>query len=188
MKAILLVASILALAAMPSVAQQAAKANSPAASHFVPTGECPAHLTAHQQGSGQAVWTIALEDAGKPAQSGDGPPPETGVHVNLQLPRGAELSHVRLMVSFVPPGVRAYPVPAARFTSTRPAEQKKTFELSAPDGTDREVEGDLLVGRSFLIKRVHLLELTYADGRVWRAPREDACSIEPNRFLLIHQP
>jgi hypothetical protein len=64
-----------------------------------------------------------------------------------------------------------------------PQEKAKTFNL------DREaamrVGGDLLVGPAATITRVHLMSATFADGSVWHASSEDACSIVPSKFMLV---
>jgi hypothetical protein len=65
----------------------------------------------------------------------------------------------------------------------QPQERAKTFNL------DREaamrIGGDLLVGPAATITRVHLVSATFADGSVWHAPSDDACTVVPSRRMLV---
>jgi hypothetical protein len=137
---------------------------------------CPGVLSARRQSAGGTVWTVAREDSARPGIRGQAG--NAGVHVALKSARGA-LREVELSVSYLAPGARVMPVGAAAPKDVL----KKTFELSA-DG-ETSVDGDLLVGPAFNITRVHLLSATFANGSVWRAPSEDACSVAPDRFLPV---
>jgi hypothetical protein len=138
---------------------------------------CPAGvLRAHQRTAGGMVWTIAREDSNDLAftkRQG-----RSGVHVELKSAKGP-LRQIELSVSYLAPGARVMPVGA---TDSKD-ELKKTFTLSGDGETN--VEGNLLVGPAFEITRVHLMSATFADGSVWRARDEDACSVKPDRFLLV---
>lgn len=135
---------------------------------------CPGVLSARQQ-SAVTMWTVSREDAKDTsfAKKRGG----SGIHVDLKSSRGA-LREIELSVSYIAPG--------ARVMTVAPDEKdvrEKTFDLSVDGLTD--VDRDLLVGPAFQITRVHLISATYADGQVWNATSEDACSIAPDRLLLV---
>jgi hypothetical protein len=160
---------------------QQGRASKAQASRYVIVGEgCPGQLKAQQQSIGGAtMWVTALEDKDKKDLTHA--PSSMGVHVEFESAktpaRSAELS-----VSYMAAGMRVMPVtPGA--SAKGPQELKKTFALAAED-KDR-VEGDLMVGPASMIKDVHLISVTFADGSVWRAPNENACTIEPNRVLPV---
>jgi hypothetical protein len=145
---------------------------------------CPGQLQARQQATGGAVvWTTALEDqSDKTAWTAR--PSGLGIHVEFAGVKTA-VKAMELRVSYLPLGLRRMPLDTTlrNTVAESPQERAKTFDL------DREaamqIGGDLLVGPAAMITRVHLVSATFADGSLWRAPDEDACTIEPNRWLLL---
>jgi hypothetical protein len=161
---------------------QAAGASTAQATKYVIVGEgCPGQLKARTAttGAGTVLWTTALEDKDKKDPSKA--PGSMGVHVEFEGVR-VEARSVELRVSYLSPGMRVMPVTPGT-SAKEPQELKKTFALAAED-KDR-VEGDLMVGPASMIKDVHLISVTFADGSVWRAPNDSACTIEPNRVLPV---
>ena len=142
--------------------------------------KCPGAFRAdqHDVGGARTVWTVAFEDRDKRdkwwPESGS-----MGVHVvfqNLQTPtRSLEFS-----VSYLPPRVRVTPAASDRQSAQ---EMKKSYTLAVRDKVS--VQGDLLVGPASAVTRVHLISATFADGSVWRAASDDACSVEPSRVLAV---
>jgi len=147
------------------------------ASRYVIEGPgCPGALRAqHQPTMGKTIWTVALEDKNKKDQGRA--PASMGLHVVFESartqPRSAELS-----VSYLPLRLKAMPI-----ESDKAQELKKTFALAAED-KDR-LDGDLMVGPAATITRVHLMSVTFADGSVWHAPSEDACSVAPALYMPV---
>lgn len=139
--------------------------------------KCPGRLWANQHvvGGQRTIWTTSLEEKDKHPLAVLG---TMGVHVVFQgaetRPRTLELS-----VSYLPAGSRQ----ARAADGKGPQELKKNYALGG-DGKLR-VEGDLLVGAASTVTRVHLLSATFADGSVWHASSEGACSVEPNRVLSV---
>jgi hypothetical protein len=151
-------------------------------SQYVVTGSaCPGQLQARQQATGGAtVWTTALEDQKDKA---DGKPNGLGVHVDFQGAKTA-IKTLELRVSYEPLGLKRMPVtPGTNGFAGSTPEREKNFNL------DREaamrVDADLLVGPAATITRVHLMSATFADGSVWHAPTQNACSVVPSRIVLV---
>ncbi len=146
-------------------------------------GACPGALRASQQATGGAMeWTTALED--QKDEVAHGRPQGLGVHVDFQGTRTA-VKALELRVSYEPLGLKRLPVaPGTNGFVNNATEREKNFNL------DREaamrVDADLLVGPAATITRVHLLSATFADGSVWRAPSDDACSVVPKRVVLVN--
>lgn len=163
-------------------AQQAKISAGTPASDFAGANLCPGHLWAREGARPETQWTRSLEDKSGP---GFAPAPgSTGLHVALSAaPR--DLREMDLAVFFVPPGARLLGVRG--LSGEQIPEQKKTFRLVATTNAARSLDGDLLVGPSFEIQRVHLLSVTYKDGSVWRAASESVCSIVPDRLLPVAQ-
>lgn len=139
--------------------------------------KCPGAFRAdqHDVGGARTVWTVAFEDQNKKDQwwpaSGS-----MGVHVVFQDARVATRT-LEFSVSYLPPGVRA------GSDASSAQELKKNYSLPIRDKV--LVQGDLLVGPASAVTRVHLVSATFADGSVWHAASDDACSIEPNRVIAV---
>ncbi|HEX5283039.1 MAG TPA: hypothetical protein VFW30_02880 [Bryocella sp.] len=144
--------------------------------------ECPGALRASQQATGGGtVWTTALEDR-KDSLAKTMPPHGLGVHVQF-----ADLTAVRMLelrVTYEPLGLKRMPVELGTngFASAM-TEREKNFNVDREAAT--LVDADLLVGPAATITRVYLLSARFADGSVWRASTPDACSVVPNRFMLV---
>lgn len=139
--------------------------------------KCPGWLRAdqHTVGGQRILWTFALEDKDKKDQwwpiLGS-----LGVHVAFQGPETRTRS-LEFSVSYLPPGVRS--------TGREGSAQllKKSYVLT---GDEKErLEGNLLVGSASTVTRVQLVSATFADGSVWHAASDGACSVEPNRVIPI---
>ena len=142
--------------------------------------ECPGALRARQQATGgAAIWTTALED---PYVS-TARPRGLGIHVDFQTTKTVKALELRL--SYLPLGLHRMEVTPA-FTNTmatQPQERTKTFNLDREAAT--RIDANLLVGPAATITRVHLVSATFADGTVWHAPSDDACSVVPDRFMEV---
>lgn len=142
---------------------------------------CPGALQARQQAiGGDMIWTTAFGDQIATAPSRQG----LGIHVEFENTKTA-VKALELRVDYLPLGLHELQV-AQTFTNTAPTpprERTKTFHL------DREaamfIGADLLIGPAATITRVDLVSVTFADGAVWRAPSEDACSVVPSRLMLV---
>lgn len=144
---------------------------------------CPGELLARQQATnGQMLWATALEDRSDSALASR--PRGLGVHVEFEH-AASPVKALELRVSYLPIGLRLMPVTPRMINTVaaQPQERAKTFHLVREAAT--RIGGDLLVGPAATITRVHLISATYADGSVWRAPTEDACSVVPNRTMLV---
>ncbi len=150
------------------------------ASHYVLVGPgCPGQLTAQQRSKGgETVWTIAQEDKGLKEQASK---PSLGVRVAFQGVK-MPVRSLELRVSYLPQGLRLMPVDPKQGTKDM-QESDKTFVLQQKAAM--HVVGDLLVGPAATITRVHLMSATFADGSVWHAANEDACTVEPNRVMEV---
>lgn len=146
-------------------------------------GTCPVGMMAQRRDAGQTIWIVSLEDEANPKHSTTPKPGSAGVHVRLTAPEKSPIRQAELAVYFVPPGARVVPVYGQK--PKPPAEQKKTFHLSASGDTSAKLSADLLVGPSAGITHVHLLSIDYADGATWTAPDNSACTVEPNGLLLV---
>lgn len=142
---------------------------------------CPGALRARQQATGGAtIWTTALEDrnAWTPIPQG------LGIHIDFQGTKTA-VKALELRVDYLPLGLHRMEVaPGLANTSVaQPQERTKTFDL------DREsamrIDADLLVGPAATITRVHLVSATFANGAVWHASSDDACTVVPSRLMLV---
>jgi hypothetical protein len=143
--------------------------------------ECPGALQARQQATGGAtVWTTALgDDSAAWARPGG-----LGIHVEFEG-RNTAVKSLELQVSYLPLGLHAMLV-APRMTNTatgQPRERTKTFNLDRVAAM--RIGADLLVGPAATITRVHLVSVMFADGSVWHAPNEDACTVVPSRIMLV---
>jgi hypothetical protein len=145
------------------------------------SGDCPVRLTATQNSTPQTLWTIALEDKGKPidpASQATG----SGVHVELKYrDHNSAIAQADLSVHFVSGDPHALPVADAH----HPPEHSKTFHLTG--GDTEKLAGDLFVGLVGSIRTVHLTSLSYADGYSWHATPGHACVVEPNRLILVDE-
>jgi hypothetical protein len=161
-------------------AQQSAVKLGPASNVVNLSGACPGQLMARQQTIGGAtMWVTALED--KDQKDLARAPSSMGVHVEFDHPKTAARS-LELSVSYLPPGLRSMQVPETNAKGSQEY-KKKTFTLSS--GDEARVEGNLMVGPAAMIKDVHLISATFADGSVWHAPNENACTVEPNRVVPV---
>jgi hypothetical protein len=139
------------------------------------------------------IWTGALEDRGR-SQESDGAARGKfgGLGIQVEFESANVPVHaLELRVSYLPQQLRYLPVdpkgsqfmPAGPKGAKDMRESRKTFDLA--EQAAMHVDGNLWVGPASTIKRVHLLSVTYANGSVWRAPSEDACSVEPDGLLLV---
>lgn len=144
-----------------------------------PLTTCPVGFQAKRSGSGQTIWTIAQEDAGK-QDSASKRPSDVGVHVQLRTFQNENLKEVELSVAYLPAGVRYTPVQPEADTAHR-----KTFNLVAANSLAHQIQGDLLVGVAAGVTRVYLMHIVYADGTEWRPGKGKPCSVEPNGFTLV---
>ncbi len=136
---------------------------------------CPGALQARQQATGGAtVWTTALGDD----TAALAPPRGLGIHVEFQG-RHNPVKGLELQVSYLPLGLHAIQVA----NTAQPQERAKTFNLDRVAAM--RIGGDLLVGPAATITRVHLVSATFADGSIWRAPSEEACTVVPNRLMQV---
>jgi len=144
---------------------------------------CPGQLQARQQAAGGAtVWTAAVEDQ-MDQDAANARPKGLGVHVDFRGTKTA-VKTLELRVTYEPLGLKRVPVgPGTNGFVSSPAVHEKNFSL------DREpamrVDADLLVGPAATITRVNLMSATFADGTVWHAPTEDACSVVPSHLVLV---
>jgi hypothetical protein len=145
---------------------------------------CPGQLQARQQATGGAmVWTTALEDQGDKA-AWTAKPSGLGIHVEFAGAKTA-VKALELRVSYLPLGLRRMQVAptVTNAVEKSPQERAKTFNLDREAGM--RIGGDLLVGPAATVTHVHLVSATFADGNVWHAPSDDACTIEPNRVMEV---
>lgn len=146
---------------------------------------CPGQLAARQQATGgSTVWTTAYEDRGEIRPIWTVRPEGLGIHVEFASAKTA-VKDLELRVSYLPLRLRSVPL-GAQLTDgadKSPQEKEKRFNLSREAAI--RIGGDLLVGPAATITRVHLLSATFADGSVWHAPSDDACSIVPSKFMLV---
>jgi hypothetical protein len=153
-------------------------------------GTCPVSMIAQRRDAGQTMWVVSLEDAAKPKHDEAPRPGSTGLHITLTAPENSPIHQAELAVYFVPPATRALPVynQYSQYPSKAPkppAEQKKTFHISATDDASLNLTTDLLVGPASGITRVHILSMDYTNGANWTAPNNSACTVEPNGLLLV---
>jgi hypothetical protein len=143
---------------------------------------CPGALLARQQAvGGGTVWTTALGDR---SAMRNGRPTGLGVHVEFEH-KASRVKAIELRVSYLPLGLRRMPLAATltNAASRQEDEQEKTFSLDRVAAT--RIDGDLLVGPAATITRVRLVSVTFADGKMWREPAEDACAVVPSRMMLV---
>jgi len=62
---------------------------------------------------------------------------------------------------------------------------EKTLKVRFVEEKDGSVSGDLWVGGFTAVDSLQLLNLTYADGRVWRASGSAFCRVQPDPLMLI---
>jgi hypothetical protein len=169
------------MVAVAAQAQQGGVRQSQLSQYVVTGSACPGQLQARQQAAGGAtVWTTALEDQ---KDGADSKPNGLGVHVEFQGVKTA-IKTLDLRVSYEPIGLKRMPVtPGTNGFAGSTPELEKNFNLDR-DASMR-VEGDLLVGPAATITRVHLMSATFADGSVWHAPTQNACSVVPSRVVLV---
>jgi hypothetical protein len=147
-------------------------------------GACPGQLVARQQSTGGAtVWTTALEDKNS-KDAGSAKPNGLGIHVEFTGAKTA-VKALELNVSYLPLGLRSMPATTQLTNGVErlPQEQSKTFNLDREAAT--RIGGDLLVGPAATITHVRLMSATFADGSVWNAASDDACSIVPSKYMLV---
>ncbi len=159
------------------LAQSGSAGVTPMSKIVVTASGCPGAMRAdqHAVGGQRTVWTMALEDRDK--KKDEWPDPGgMGVHMVFENGR-AQMRSLEFSVSYLPLGPRQMPVAP----EADPQEMKKRFALTTDDKT--RVERDLMVGPAATITRVHLVSATFADGSVWHAASEGACSVEPNRAI-----
>lgn len=146
-------------------------------------GSCPGALRASQQSAGGAMeWTTALED--QKDNIAKAIPDGLGVHVDLTGLKNP-VKTLELRVSYEPLGLKKMPVELETNSfASATSEREKNFNLDRQPAM--RVDADLLVGPAATITRVHLISATFADGSVWRAPTEDACSVVPSRFVRVN--
>jgi hypothetical protein len=149
--------------------------------HVTVSGNCPVGMFAERRDSGQTLWITSFEDEHQSQKLNPSKPGNTGVHVDLNSHGKATIRQVEVAVYYVAPGTRALPV-TSDGTS---ADLRKTFSLSAENGAALKLAGDLLIGPAAGITRVHLVSIEYADGTSWHAATDNACSVEPSRFVLV---
>jgi hypothetical protein len=156
-------------------------------------GSCPVSMIAQRRDSGQTMWVVSLEDAAKPKHDEAPKPGSTGLHITLTAPENSPIHQAELAVYFVPLATRALPVsnPYSQYPQKAPkppAEQKKTFHISATDDASLDLTTDLLVGPASGITRIHILSMDYTNGTTWTAPNNSACTVEPNGLVLVGTP
>jgi hypothetical protein len=126
------------------------------------------------------VWTTALEDQEKKGRTPA--PGSMGVHVEFD---GAKMQarSVELSVRYLPFGLRVMPVTPDTNAKSSQESKKKTFTLVGEDKTP--IAGNLMVGPASMIDSVHLMSVTFSDGSVWHAPNDSACTVAPERLILV---
>ena len=150
-------------------------------------GECPVGMVVEQRGWGASRWITSLEDAREPGVNGGGlETRNAGVYVEMTAATGGKaLSQVELAVYFVPPKSRVLTVKGSGDSTVATADRKKTFEMSASDGSARRLAGNLRVAPVVAgITRVDLMRITYADGSMWVASGV-GCSVRPSLFMPV---
>jgi len=171
-----------------TVPTQTAQHTVPSTLNVTAYGTCPVGMMAQRRDSGQTIWIVSLEDTAKLKHDETPKPGSTGVHVSLTAPEKSPIRQAELAVYFVPPGTHVLPVHnqyGSQGSPKAPAEQKKTFHVSASDDASLRLTADLLVGPAAGITHIHILSMDYADGTTWTAPNKFACTVEPNGFLLV---
>ena len=153
------------------------------ATRYVVVGQgCPGQLSARPATAGGAtVWTTALEDQDKKGRAPS--PGSMGVHVEFDGAK-TQVHSAELSVRYLPLGLRVMPVTPDVNAKGSQESKKKTFSLTAEEKT--RIEGNLMVGPASMIESVHLTSATFADGGVWRAPSDSACTVAPERLILVN--
>jgi hypothetical protein len=136
---------------------------------------CPVAMSARPQASVMTHWVAANEDGNfHPARE------RAGIHVDLTALE--RISQVELLVSYEKYPVGIVPINAGN--SGRPI-LRKTYTLSSDEAV-RQLSGDLLLGREFYVRHVHLASLTYADGSVLRFEDPERCTVTPSHFIQVN--
>jgi hypothetical protein len=171
-----------AMIAAMALAQPGSAGVTPTTKVVVTASGCPGAMRAdqHAVGGQRTAWTMALEDKDRkkdewPSQG------SMGVHVVFEGARNQTQS-LEFSVSYLPVELRSMPV-ETKAGGKNAQEMKKSFVLTANDKT--RVERDLMVGPAATITRVHLVSATFADGSVWHAANEAACSVEPAHVIAV---
>jgi len=139
-------------------------------------------MTVQQQGWGRVEWTVSLEDKQGAGSEIRGESGKAGVRVELETSRA--MSEVELALFYMAPGGRVLPVPAARYASKPASELKKTFVLSAGNGSASRIGGSLLVGATAGVTRVQLTRVRYSDGGEWKTSGA-GCFVKPSLFMPV---
>jgi hypothetical protein len=135
---------------------------------------CPVAMSARPQSSVITHWVAANGDGNvHPARD------RAGIHVDLTA--FERISQVELLVSYEKYPVGILPIDAGNFG--RPI-LRKTYTLSSDEAV-RQLSGDLLLGREFYVRHVHLASLTYADGSVLRFEDPERCTVTPSHFIQV---
>jgi hypothetical protein len=141
---------------------------------------CPVGMTAEREAFGRTEWIVSLEDSSGATNAVAQRGANSGVYVRLNAINAQPFNKVRVAVDF------AKPVAGVMLVGTKVSESpdlRKTFDLSATEGSARGLSGSLLVGTAVIVTRVHLLGITYADGSKWEPDAGSRCSVKPS-FLL----
>ena len=62
---------------------------------------------------------------------------------------------------------------------------EKTLKIRFVDENDGSVSGDLWIGGFTGVDSLQLVDLTYADGRIWKPSGSAACRVQPDPLMLI---
>lgn len=181
------IAAVTLMFAGAAAAQQTNTSGAPVSpTYVIVTAGCPGMLTAQQQAAGGAtIWATASDDQNSSAtriarQSG------LGIHVEFEAAATAVKS-LELRVSYLPLGLRRMSVAASVTNSAAPQPQPRAKTFNLDRAAALRFAGDLLVGPAAIITQVHMVSATFADGSVWRAADDDACTVVPSRVMLVAQ-
>jgi hypothetical protein len=61
----------------------------------------------------------------------------------------------------------------------------KTLKVQFVEDKDGSVSGDLWIGGFTAVDSLQLIDLTYADGRIWKPSGSAACRVQPDPLMLI---
>jgi hypothetical protein len=143
---------------------------------------CPVIMNAQREAYGRTEWIVSLEDSGATPVAASQHGANSGVFVKLRAMNAQPFSKVKIAVDFAKPVAGVMPV------GTKVAESpdlRKTFDLTASEGSARDLEGSLLVGPAMFVTRVHLLGITYANGSTWEPDWSSSCSVRPSLLLPV---
>ncbi len=147
---------------------------------MIPISSCPVTMQAKQRGLGAMVKT-------KPASPQDQPEaiPKPAQHIHLILNGFVKDKHVSSAIVTVRGLSARSRMQNTNLVSNGTSDLRRTLMVAFTPDHDGSVSADIDLPAFTAVKSLQLESITYADGSSWTPEKNNACTVQPDSFMLI---